>query len=245
MENKAINLLGEASIILEKLRVQAQVRKTHLGLRGRDDQLTDEVFDKLKETEDFINNALKIFVKSHAAYPWFSRINGIGDLNIAKVICQVDITRGQTPSSLCKFAGYSVDNGKAPGKIKGEKTSYNSRLRPMCWRLGVSGLKAKGKLYDYYLKEKNEYIEKYQNNGVAIVPSASLPKKNGKHYEPPGMISEGHINNMALRKMIKLFLQCLWIVWRQIEGLPVTKPYAIDILGHDSYIDPWSLCDKE
>jgi len=26
--------------------------------------------------------------------------------------------------------------------------------------------------------------------------------------------------------------------------LPVTKPYAIDKLGHDSFIDPWSMTDR-
>jgi len=58
------------------------------------------------------------------------------------------------------------------------------------------------------------------------------------------MISEGHIHNMALRKMIKLFLVCLWVVWREEEGLSVTKPYAIDRLGHNSYIGPWEMVDR-
>jgi hypothetical protein len=49
---------------------------------------------------------------------------------------------------------------------------------------------------------------------------------------------------MAVRKAIKLFLACLWLVWREAEGLPISKPYAIDKLGHNSYIVPWKMIDK-
>ncbi len=77
------------------------------------------------------------------------------------------------------------------------------------------------------------------------MPATKLPKdKNGKRYEPEGIISAGHVHNQALRKMIKLFLACLWLKWREAEGLPVTKPYAIDKLGHNSYIDPWEMVDR-
>lgn len=98
----------------------------------------------------------------------------------------------------------------------------------------------------YYLKEKDNYYQRSGRMGIAIVPAASLPKdKKGKRYEPEGMISEGHVHNQAMRKMIKLFLACLWLVWREAEGLPLTKPYALDKLGHDSYIDPWEMTDRE
>jgi len=42
-----------------------------------------------------------------------------------------------------------------------------------------------------------------------------------------------HIDNRARRKMVKRFLSDLWLVWRSLEGLPITKPYAVGILGHD------------
>ena len=58
------------------------------------------------------------------------------------------------------------------------------------------------------------------------------------------MIAEGHVHNQAMRKMVKLFLACLWLTWREAEGLPVAKPYAIDQLGHDSYIAPWDMVDR-
>jgi hypothetical protein len=42
----------------------------------------------------------------------------------------------------------------------------------------------------------------------------------------------GRINDAAKRYMIKMFLADLWVRWRTLEGLPVTKPYAEAKLGH-------------
>jgi len=36
--------------------------------------------------------------------------------------------------------------------------------------------------------------------------------------------------------MVKIFLQHLWVTWREIEGLPVSDPYSISIMGHAKYI---------
>jgi len=43
---------------------------------------------------------------------------------------------------------------------------------------------------------------------------------------------------MARRKMIKIFLSHLWYSGEKIDGLSVTKPYALDIQGHSDYIEP-------
>lgn len=43
--------------------------------------------------------------------------------------------------------------------------------------------------------------------------------------------SDGHRDRAAKRYMMKMFLADLWVVWRKIEGLPVTEPYAVAVLG--------------
>lgn len=102
------------------------------------------------------------------------------------------------------------------------------------------------KFANYYLGEKAKDTQRHLSRGWKIVPAAELPRdSNKKKYEPEGTISEGHIHNRASRKMIKLFQACLFLVWREAEGLPPTKPYAIDKLGHDSMIDPWKMVDRE
>lgn len=239
-----LTVLVDATLAIEKQRVASEVRQSHLALQGRSDPETDELHRRIKDLEEYIDGRIADLLKAHPAYPWFSKVKGIGKENIGKVVGQVDIERATTISALWKFAGFSVENGKAPKRTKGEKLSYNSQLRSMCWRLGSSLLRARGKFYDYYLAQKAAYVQRYENQGRAIVPATALPKIEGKKQETDSIISEGHVHNQALRKMIKLFLACLWLTWREAEGLPVTKPYAIDKLGHDSFIDPWEMVDR-
>ena len=242
--NSQIAPLINSVLEIEKLRVASQVRQSHLALQNRTDAETDELLIRLTDLEDYVDGRISQLLKGHPAYDWFSCVKGIGKENIGKVVGLIDIERAPTISALWKFCGFSVENGQSPKRIKGEKLSYNSRLRSMCWRVGSSLMKAKGKFYDYYLNEKGKYIQKYENEGRAIVPATKLPKEGGKKTETEEYISEGHVHNQALRKMIKLFLACLWLVWREAEGLPVTAPYAIDKLGHNSLILPWDMTDK-
>lgn len=239
-EFSQLSALVDAALAIEKVRVRSQVRQTHLSLNGRKDEETDALVDKLVELEDYVDGRVAKLLIQHPAYDWFSRVKGIGRENIGKVLAPIHIEKANTISALWKFAGYSVEEGVAARRVKGGgKLSYNSSLRTMCWRLGSSLLRARGTFYQYYLQEKEKYSNRYK-----VVPAANLPTRDGKHYEPEGVRSEGHIHNMALRKMIKLFLSCLWLTWREAEGLPITKPYAIDQLHHDSFVDPWSLVDK-
>lgn len=288
----------DAALSIEKIRVRSVVRQTHLALRGRRDEETDNLVEKLKELESYIDGRAAERITSHPAYHWFSKVPGVGKENICKIVGpirvkpekgtnkageEIDLPYADTISALWKFAGFGVEDGKAPKRVKGGgKLSYNSQLRSMCWRLASSlqraGLRHKclkcGELIgvatlaklenrcpkcdgdefgvvatthfsDYYLKEKGKYVERYLSRGVQIVPASKLPKdKEGKRYEPDGMISEGHVHNQALRKMIKLFLACLWLVWRETEGLPVSAPYPLAILKHNHFIDPWQMIDK-
>lgn len=237
--------LVDTSLAIEKLRVATEVRETLQARQGRENPELSELHGKLKDLEDYVNSRVVELIETHPAYPFFSRVKGVGGENIGKVVSAIDIEKADTISSLWKFAGFSVEGGRAPRRQKGVKLTYNSRLRTMCWRLGTNLLRAQGKFYYYYLKEKDKYYQKYEAQGVKIVAAASLPKnKQGKRYEPEGIMSEGHIHNMALRKMIKLFLACLWLVWREAEGLSTRLPYSIEYLGHNNLIDPWLMTDK-
>jgi len=260
----------DAAVAVEKLRVASEVRQSHFALKGKQDPETDELHRRLKDLEEFVDGRVADLIQSHPAYPWFSRVKGVGGENIGKVIAPIDIERAKTISALRKFAGFAPDKeGKAMRRVKGGgKLEYNSQLRSMCWRLATSLKRAKGKYYEYYIREKEKYQERFLSQGYKILatPSgrwacsncgASWERKRDiipccdnqqiekkLRQEPPGVIWVGHLDAMAVRKMIQLFLACLWLVWREAEGLPMTKPYAIDQLGHNSFIDPWEMLDR-
>jgi len=247
INRKPLAALVDATLTIEKLRISSQIRQTHLKRQGTDDPETDELLRRIKTLELYVDGRIASLITSHPAFPWFSRVKGVGKENIGKVVALIDIEKATTISALWKYSGYAVDNGHAPRRIKGGGTlTYNSELRTMCWRLATSLLKANGKFHQYYLAQKDQYRQRYENEGIRIVPSAELPKnKDGKLFEPEGVISGGHLHQQALRKMIKLFLACLWLTWRKAEGLPLSRPYAIDHLHHNSMIEPCQMVDKE
>lgn len=51
------------------------------------------------------------------------------------------------------------------------------------------------------------------------------------HHEKYKDVSLGHRHNMAIRYMIKMFIKDLYLNWRELEGLPISKPYAEAKLG--------------
>ena len=296
-----LSRLVDSKMSIEKETTRLKIRMTHLKLQGRTCEDTAKVSEMLLGVESFLDKRIADLLKQHPAYPWFSKIKGVGPENIGKCIGPirikpekgyrkikktkkielVDLPFASTISGVWSYSGMGLDeNHKAPKPKEGEPLPYNKELRTMWWRLGSAllqaGLRQKcskcGKLVgqkstkehsrknhhgaefitigttwfsNYYLREKAKDIEQWLNKGGKIVPATKLPKDaKGKRYEPPGTMSEGHIHNRALRKMIKMAQAGLFLAWREAEGLPPTRPYAIDKLGHDSMIYHWEMVDR-
>jgi len=242
----ALPWLVDVMMRVEKMRVSCQVRQSHLLRNGEVDPQTNRVWGMLVGMEKMLDRDVATLIEEHPAYHWFSQVKGVGTENIAKVVGLIDITRCEHVSSLWQFAGYGVIDGEAPKRRKGDKLPYCSKLRTMCWRLGGSLMKAKGPYYEYYLQEKEKYEQRARQRGQKIVPASQLsvvkgPDGKKRKAESDQFISEGHIHAMALRKMIKLFLAHLWLVWREAENLPTSQPYVQDRLGHTHIIDPWEM----
>lgn len=111
-------------------------------------------------------------------------------------------------------------------RIAGQLSNFNPALKKQVY-LCVEQFVKQGDFYKQYYKECKE---NYMNR-----PDLKAEMEGRK-----GGISKGtaHIDAMARRKVAKLFLSHLWTEWRQLEGLPVTSPYAFGILGHKDYIEP-------
>jgi len=62
------------------------------------------------------------------------------------------------------------------------------------------------------------------------------PNRQTKKNEPIFIHTKAHIHMMAKRYAGKIFLEHLWIAWREIEGLPVTMPWVFERGGHRDYI---------
>lgn len=102
------------------------------------------------------------------------------------------------------------------GELKLKKgLTYNPTLK--CKLMGVLGsclIKAKDPVY-YTIY--NEYKNRLNNN---------------HRYDG---YTNARKSNMAVRYMVKQFLRNLWVVWRNLEGLPVDAPYEVDKLGREPH----------
>jgi len=191
--------------------------------QGRDEPSEGELeiyeiyFNRFKSIEEEIDCFVKDHVKDIPIYPFIVSVKGIGPLLAAQIISQIDITKADTVSSLWKYAGYGVTDGKADRPRKGQKLTYNKHLKTIFYKVGVQFLRNDSPYRLYYDKAK-EYYQANRTDWTA-----------------------GHIHNASLRKMIKLFISHLWHVWRELEGLPTRLLYVQEKLGHDHIITPKEL----
>ena len=120
----------------------------------------------------------------------------------------------------------------AQRKVKGTLLDYNPKLKSLIWRYsGQFVMQGKRDIYrPLYDQFKAAYAEREDLK-------AEIEGKSGGETKHGVTKGTGHIDNMAKRKTAKIFLSHLWAVWRELEGLPVTKPWIIDLGGHSKYIE--------
>lgn len=149
---------------------------------------------------------------------WLKKVKGIGPAYTLGLVSFIrDIGRFDTVSKLWAYAGFR------PGQKlrKGEKVTWNPRLRTLMWKIGKQFVRQGGVYRRLYLENKHYYAT-----------------------QRPDLANEskGHIDAMAIRKTVKMFLSRLWLHWRELEGLPTRPPYAMEKLGHTTM---WPVDGKD
>jgi hypothetical protein len=186
----------------------------------------------LKETrvDELIDKFRGLMIESSKAltpdfHAWITTIKGVGDKTAAALIGEIDdIGRFDTISKLWRFSGFAVFDGHREHHIKGKPSSFNQRLKSLVFLIGVQFVRQQTPLYsDIYYAEKKRLREVHPEK----------IKVDGKWK-----YNDGHLHNMAIGKMVKIFLAHVWLVWRYSEGLPTSEPYSSVILGHTNIIEP-------
>jgi len=93
--------------------------------------------------------------------------------------------------------------------------------------LAGSMIKQKGRESNGRRNYAVEFYYPYKNR----LENSSREVKHGKFMVPWKDVSNGHRDAAAKRYMIKMFLQDLYVAWRNIAGLPTRVPYAEEYLG--------------
>lgn len=193
-------------------------------------------------------------------WDWLLSIKGLSERLSAQLLALVDDPGAyDTISKLWRHAGYGVfeywvdENGKVKAPYVGRKWNENKgefeQVKPTPkpeWRL----TKMRDRGIEGYALPYNKQLKALLWNITYSFIMQQTPIYSDIYYqekERQAMVSpeltKGHIDNRARRKVSKIFLQHLWLVWRECEGLPVTKPYVHDVMGHTHYVAPpnWPL----
>jgi hypothetical protein len=205
---------------IQKSRIQFDARL--YAIEEGEDQADEETIallvrykNRFRALEEELDADILEMVQQYEIYEHVSAVKGIGPTIAAKLIAMIDIDRAPHVSSLWRYSGLAVTNGKSDRPVKGEKLAYNKRLKTVCaFLIPRALLMAKSPYSELFYKAREFY-------------SINRPEW-----------TKDHVRRAANRKMVKIFMSHLWLRWRQLEGLPISAPYVHARLGHTHNYPP-------
>lgn len=181
-----------------------------------------------KKLENKYEKAMMKYVENQPIYTEFlEKIKGISAILSANILKQIGYCENfDNVAKLWAYAGLSVEDGKAVRRKRGELLNYSPHLKTLCWKIGDSFIKQRTKFFrKIYDKDKAKWKKKYPE--AIENPEYKKTKKGFKK-----LYTDGHIDAMARRKMVKLFLAIYWSTARELKKLPTRTPYAMEKLKH-------------
>lgn len=156
-------------------------------------------------------------------------VKGIGGVTVAYMLIYIDIEKAPYCSSMWSYVG--LDKPSHKRYTKGESGGGNKTLRTVLYTMADSMIKTRGAYRDVYDRRKerlsvSEKVTKSRNTQGKMIEC------KWKDTKP------SHRHGAAIREVMKHFLADWWFVHRKTEGLDTPQAYAIEKLGHKSWIYP-------
>lgn len=205
----------------------------------------------LLREERMLGTRIAEAVADHAVGPWITAIPGVGAVVAGTIIGYiVDGRRFGTISKLWRYCGYGVFDGRAERRKKGAKSHFVPRLKSALHLAGMGMVRSNSgyrRLYDptyaRYMAERPTWIV-CRTCGT----TADGCRNPATHGDPSRSGARGwntaRVGQAARRRMLKVFLSNLWVVWHVATNTPVPRrPYVHDVLGHDTYHGPEEFVD--
>lgn len=203
-----------------------QIQKARIQFGNRVDAIEREVddpadsdqykiakswYEQFETLEKLLDEQIGELVEEQPLYAHVSAVKGVGPLLAAQMMAMIDVSKAPYVSSLWKFAGFAPGYDRLE---KGKKAPYNTRLRLVCYKVATS-----------FMRLGSPYRAEYD--------------RAREHYEEthPDW-TDGHKNQAAKRKMMKLFLSHYWERARQVRGLETRRVYVQEHLGHNHISKP-------
>jgi len=186
-------------------------------------------------------------VAQHPVGPWITAVPGVGAPVAGAILGYIlDARRFATISKLWRYCGYGVFDGRAERRKKGAKSHFVPTLKAALHVAGLGMIRNSAGYRSLYVSAEIRYIE--ERPGWIVCRTCgttsdgcrnpSSHKRDGLNGSPRGW-NMARISQAARRRMLKVFLSNLWVVWHVVTNTPVPRrPYVHDVLGHDTYHGP-------
>ena len=214
---------------------QSRVRQSN-RVWAKEEPIAREILTDLEAIENKIKKAMKKELEEYRIWSWLKQIKGIGVAIAAGLVAFIDklgIENIPTVSCLWHYFGVHVEGGKAVNPAKGTTITYNPAAKALVLgTLADSFVRKRTSVYrEIYDDEKEKQLAKEYKRG-------ELAKHWRGYKEKDTHLLRNHAHKRARRKMVKLFLSHLWIIWRQLERLDTRPPFVHETLRQKNYIQP-------
>ena len=227
-----------------RIRAEGQIRSIEKGETGEPHVVLSWLSEQSRAMEGQIKRALDKYVGGHVMGSWFEGVYGIGPVIASGLVAHIDINRAPTVGHIWRFAGLDPS-------MKWEKKTkrpWNAQLKVICWKAGQSFMKFHKEdqcFYGHFYREQKDKLIARNESGEfnarsAEILSAKNFNKSTDAYKAysTGKFPPGHIDAMARRAAVKLFLSHMHAeMYRRILKREPPFPYPIAILGHAHMID--------
>lgn len=151
---------------------------------------------------------------------------------------------GRRPETIIRYMGGKTSCDALASALM--RRPWNARIKTLCWKLGESFVKVKGRDSDYYgqVYDERKAIEttrneagEYAEQAAAVVQATPTHAQRATYSK--GKLPDGHIHMRCERYAVKLFLSHLHHVMYECHyGEAPPKPYIIEHGGHTHFLSP-------
>lgn len=167
--------------------------------------------DEMNKMEERLIRDLQKQMRAHPLAGWVKREKGVGEKQAARLLEAVGDpywnslhSRPRTVSELWAYCGYSVKEGAAQRRKKGEKSNWSSEAKMRAFLMAESCIKTKGRYRDVYDDARAQYENAVHPTDCVRCGPAGKPALAGSP------LSAGHQHARALRRVAKEILKDLW-----------------------------------
>lgn len=189
-----------------------------------------EQYMKLCDAENGLGKAVAAEVYAHPMWSaFFEGVKGCGPLMAGICLAYLDPYKARHASSFWRYCGLDVVYDEKSGTMRGNGR-WHTEVREYQAKDGTKQEKTPSPITRLLRPRLLRCWLAPSSRPVITTTLASIGT-----FATVGLLlgdSPAVQHRRASRYCAKMFLRDMWVVWRELEGLPVSEPYEVAKLGH-------------